>query len=372
MTEYLQLNNIVGHITDAVFIVDHQGAVIQYANSSALNIIGFDINQIIGKSLNAFSAPHSFNINDNIIEKIDNAINQDNQLFEWCIKSNSSGFIWLQMSANKIIVNGHELIIVIARDINQLKQKFAQLQQINEFNELINIASSNLITIPCNYVNDQIDITLEMLGRRLDVSRAFVMLYSPDRKFINNTHEWCAPGSPSFKSSFQNMPVTQYSWFHQTIVDGIPVCIDDMAIVQKPEQQMFAKRGVKSMLLEPIVFNNQILGVIGLTTVLKNVNWGKNGVYMVKTVANVIAQALERVRVDLELNKKPINTVINKQNEVEYCKMLLNTLVKTFDEFVAYKNIISNADNAKKDFILNSIIDKSNDILQNIKKHNIK
>ena len=45
-----------------------------------------------------------------------------------------------------------------------------------------------------------------LVGRRFDVSRAYVFENSSDGRYTDNTYEWCAPGVASERATLQDMP----------------------------------------------------------------------------------------------------------------------------------------------------------------------
>ena len=54
-------------------------------------------------------------------------------------------------------------------------------------------------------LDHKIDELLRRLGRFLDKDRAYLFTFSPDGRFMRNTHEWCAPGVRSMMADLREI-----------------------------------------------------------------------------------------------------------------------------------------------------------------------
>ncbi len=102
------------------------------------------------------------------------------------------------------------------------------------FQKLIAKLSTEFINLGFGAIDESIFELLKAIGRFFDVDRAYLYEFSAGYRFMDNTHEWCSPGVPSFIESQRNVLIEGFEWWHGKISEMVS---DNRVIfVEDPEQ----------------------------------------------------------------------------------------------------------------------------------------
>jgi len=168
-----------------------------------------------------------------------------------------------------------------------------------DFALLITTLSHRFINIGWSAIDEEVSLAIEMVGSFARVDRSYIFQFSPDGDHIVNTHEWCEDDIEPVKPFFQEATVDDYAWALNRLMDGEPICVNDIADLP-PEaadwKRSFADRDRQSVLNVALACSGKTLGFIGLDTVGRQENWSPSTIKLLKVAADLIAGAIERAR----------------------------------------------------------------------------
>lgn len=160
---------------------------------------------------------------------------------------------------------------------------------------LISSISTNFTRLSTDEVNGGIDWAVQTLGELLGVDRSYVFLLSDDGRQLSNTHEWCADGIECQIENSQRLPARIYPWWMDRLnrLEIIRISrLDDLPQEAITEKQTLHAKGVRSLLLVPIVRENSLGGFVGLDSVRTERTWSAKDLETLTTVGELVANAL--------------------------------------------------------------------------------
>jgi len=151
------------------------------------------------------------------------------------------------------------------------------------------------INLDLNELNTKIVDTLKKVCKFTEVAGGYVFILSDDRRFISGIHQWNSLNEKPVIQEIQSAPVTRYWWWAEQIMDKKPIYISDVANLPdecESERKEFVSRKIQSILIVPMVFNNDVIGCLGFYTVEKTRNWSSREISALQTIAEIIARAV--------------------------------------------------------------------------------
>lgn len=143
---------------------------------------------------------------------------------------------------------------------------------------------------------DAIMLILEIVGKRFDVSRAYIFENSEDGKITTNTFEWCNQDVRSEKDFLQNISYeTLGSYQHHFNEDGIFYCRDirGLSVEQK---ELFEKQGICSVLQCAIREKGVFKGFVGFDECTGQRLWTQEEVDTLTTISKLLTTFLLKKR----------------------------------------------------------------------------
>ncbi|WP_313756815.1 GAF domain-containing sensor histidine kinase [Tissierella sp.] len=230
------------------------------------------------------------------------------------------------------------------------------------FLEVFSSISSKLINIKLgeDYL---IEKCLEELGENTNSSRAYVFLFRDDFKYMDNVYEWCAKGVSSEKDNLQDLKTKFFPWWFEKLKDNKSIIISNiknMPEEAKTEKETLFKQNVKSLIVLPLIYNDNLIGYLGLDNIFENKTWDKDCEFLLKITAEMFSsifskleyekqfQSIVKALDDKEKHIEGLNSQILKQNEIiklmqsKELSKLIGLNEENFNEIIYYVlNILS-------------------------------
>ena len=188
--------------------------------------------------------------------------------------------------------------IGIMQDITDRKQTEANLLQREAVLEAITFAAEKFLKSPDWRTN--IDITLERLGKALDVSHTYLFEHHLDADGVEVSSlrfEWTAPG---FTSDLDNPLFRNFHPLRQGMDGTDEILRSGKAFIGKSstfpaiEKERLDALGVKSMVEMPLFVNGEWWGTIGFDDMVNERDWGTAEVDALKIAAGILSAAIQR------------------------------------------------------------------------------
>lgn len=247
-------------------------------------------------------------------DKVPEYFSKDKYLIELGVVSylgipliNSSGYILGHLAVldvKRMDYNpGRELILRIfaaraAAELERLRAEEAVRRRAAIDNLLSNISRSFLD----REIDAAINFSLQSLGEFIGSDRSYIMRYSDNQSLLTNTHEWCAEGVISLMDKIQGIPIENFLWLNKQLLNGsfvqIP-CITDLPPEATAGKSELASQSIQSLINLPIIYQNKVIGLIGLDAVRSTQNWTDEEINLLKLVSEIIAIGIARKEAEI-------------------------------------------------------------------------
>lgn len=165
---------------------------------------------------------------------------------------------------------------------------------------LVATISSDLIDVTTESLDTKVDAALMQLGEFAGVDRSYVFILREGNCIMDNTNEWCAPGIEAQKQQLQNLPVTLFPWWMETLARDEHIYLEKVSIDLPPEaaaeRAILEEQGVRSLLVVPVARGPELCGFMGFDSVRCEKSWTDHDIHLLRAVANALASALHAVR----------------------------------------------------------------------------
>jgi PAS domain S-box-containing protein len=174
------------------------------------------------------------------------------------------------------------------------------LQQQRDFNQLIAEITSRFVDIHPACLDTEIDRTLSLIGEITQVDTSFLFAYAPDHDISTMTHEWCRPGHIAQRTQAQTVPcATLFPWSSPLLLQRQPIHIPniaDLPAAAATDQAHWQAIGIHSLLMVPLVQQQQVIGAIGFTSYTQTMHWEEETIRLLQVMGQTIASAQQRLR----------------------------------------------------------------------------
>jgi len=171
------------------------------------------------------------------------------------------------------------------------------------------------------YTSDNVDASineiLDLVGRKMNVSRVYIFENSDDNRFCSNTYEWCNDGIPS---EIENLQGISYA----DDIDGYVDMYDENGIFYCPDvntlpeniYNIVAPQGIKSLLHCAILDKGQFRGYIGFDECVTQRMWTKEQIDALTFLSEMLSVFLMKKRQQERAlqQAEEISTILDSQN----------------------------------------------------------
>lgn len=178
------------------------------------------------------------------------------------------------------------------------KRMEARIEERLRTEEALARASSLFITEE----NADIDTVLGIMAEAVDANRAYVFILRDSCHRMDNTHEWCAPGTTPFRGRLMDFDTSRVPWWMRRLHEGRPICVPDVSELgaeAAAEREIFEEQSIKALLCVPIVSRDgRTTGFIGFDDTERVREWSELDTHLLKVVSGFIAAEFEREAAD--------------------------------------------------------------------------
>ncbi len=183
------------------------------------------------------------------------------------------------------------------RDVSRQKHDERALRQHSEFERLLTAISARFIGVRTGDIDGEIDRAISQIGAFTAVDRSYVFRFDRSGEFMSNTHEWCASGVERQRQNLQNLPVASFPWWLARLQGNAEISLEELSDLPPEaaaEREILQAQGIRSLLVVPMRSKSTLIGYVGFDTVRKRQRWSADALALVRMVADIIANALER------------------------------------------------------------------------------
>ena len=299
-----RFRDIAENTSGWVWEVDVEG-LFTYVAPVVKNILGYEPSEMLGKYF------YDFFITENREEvktdafKIFNNADSFQEFVHPCHHKNGDT-VWISTSGVPMFDSDGKFAGYRGMNIDITKRKQAEkvLAYHHDFQQIITDISSRFINLPTEETDSGINYALETLGRFADIDRGYIFLFSDDRKFVINTHEWCGKGIEPQIQNMQKVPLDSIpcckDWLDSHEYVYIP-SVDDLPPEAENEKKKFQEQSIQSLVCIPLVYEGRPIGFMGFDSVRKKRLWETESIVLLKVAAEIFVNILMRSKMQEEL-----------------------------------------------------------------------
>ena len=139
-------------------------------------------------------------------------------------------------------------------------------------------------------------LILEIIGKRFDVSRAYIFESTPDGRYCDNTYEWCNSGIEPEKDRLQHLSYAELDHFEKLYRDSSVFYCRDIHTLSPKQAAFLEAQGIRSTLQCAIREGERLHGFVGFDECTGKRLWTKEEVETLSLVARMLAVFLQKRR----------------------------------------------------------------------------
>jgi PAS domain S-box-containing protein len=160
---------------------------------------------------------------------------------------------------------------------------------------------NRLLTAPFDKLDATITSALADLGVFCGSDHSCVFRRTEDNT-MRNTHEWCAPGGTPLMASLQEIPLSVLAPWHSPFKNSGYVYVRDVLELDPddPLRALLDVQNIRSILAVPLLEDGKLVGMIAYDAVGQPRKYLLGEIYLLQSVANIIATLMTRRRIEAE------------------------------------------------------------------------
>lgn len=196
------------------------------------------------------------------------------------------------------------------QDVTEQRRAERESGRHTELLRLLADVSARFIALPARDVDEAVETVLGEVGSFVGADRAYVFRSDAAAETVSNTHEWCAEGVTPMRTRLQALPRSRFSWWMDQLDADEVIRLDDIGVLPPsaaPERTALEAQEIKSILVVPMRTSERGIGYLGLDAVGHPQTWSDETVYLLRTVADALAGALQRKLIEAALRESEAN-----------------------------------------------------------------
>lgn len=171
-----------------------------------------------------------------------------------------------------------------------------------------------------NDINLVVHLILEIIGKRFDVSRAYVFENSADDAYCDNTFEWCNDGITPEKENFQHFPYTEAEGYQDLFNNDSIFYCQDIHSLPPHLTALFMRQSIHSTLQCAIREENHFRGFIGFDECTGVRMWTKEEIGTLSMISKLLTVFLLKKRAEDHDREQAnlLNTILDTQDAYIY------------------------------------------------------
>jgi len=205
----------------------------------------------------------------------------------------------VEVYSGTVNLHGKKLLYSIIHDITERKKAEEALEHRLLMEELVASVSSRFINVQAEDFYDAINMTLQLLGKFVDVDRSYACFLSKKEKnIIDKVYEWYNRNFESGLGFLKDASFVQsMEWMMKKLRRFETVCVSslsDLGDDAKNEKQIWKEHSIRSVLAIPLVLKGKLTGFLGFDTEHDEKNGLMRILFLIRLVGEIFVNALMR------------------------------------------------------------------------------
>lgn len=135
----------------------------------------------------------------------------------------------------------------------------------------------------------KINETLRIIGEHTNVSRVYIFKDIEDSTITTNQFEWCNKGISPQIDNFQKLDYATIPSLKENLEKDGKLFANYIEDLPQDIINILSPQKIKSIIIFPIIINNEIKGFIGFDECIKQRNWTKKEIDIIATISGLIS-----------------------------------------------------------------------------------
>jgi len=207
---------------------------------------------------------------------------------------------WPPLLEKAATFQSHTLTLYIT---DQKEQEFKLKERI-KFEHLISDICIQFISLEPRELDRGIEEAIGRFAQHYDCDRAYLFQLVSDRQIAQLRYQWHDPQISPLPPLWHQIPVEFTPWWMKHLKKHQPIPIhslQDFPPEAKAEQAIASAIQTQSLLLIPLINNNQLTGYLGFSTLRHPKTWHSDQITQLQWASELLANTLKRKKVELTL-----------------------------------------------------------------------
>jgi PAS domain S-box-containing protein len=204
------------------------------------------------------------------------------------------------------------------RNITDLKKAEESLKYKNSLEKIIADISTRFFDLSPELLDESIENALHEICDFINADSGFLIDIKYSEGYYRLSHSWTGEYVHYDHQYYERAPLTElYDWYEEIKLADCILLTSPEDIPESYFRNSFAQSGIASMMLIPIKFQGNVLGIMGLTTVKPERMWSDDEISLMKVVGETFVNTIKRKRSEKILieNEKKYREIFNTTNE---------------------------------------------------------
>ncbi|MEF8836059.1 MAG: PAS domain S-box protein, partial [Candidatus Thermoplasmatota archaeon] len=283
-------------IRDAILVADTDRNIIN-CNPAFVDLFGYELEEIEGKKTEYVY--HDVEQYEEMAEEIKEHMGEEDFYFTIDYEKKSGEVFPGETKVFYLKDDEGEItgFIGLIRDITERKEAEKEIKHRENLERIITEASTGFVNTEVEEIDETIFQALKKIGEFAGADRSYFFQFYKNLEKMDMTHEWCAEGIEPQQENMQNFSTDNLPWLMKKVKDfeniKVPK-VDNLPSEAEEFEEVLQEQNIKSLLVLPLISDNELQGLIGFDWVKKEKRWSEEVVNLLRVAGETIQSALDR------------------------------------------------------------------------------
>lgn len=315
----------------SVLITDPDGSI-EYVNPKFEEVSGYSSKEVIGQNPRILKTDyHDIEFYKELWDTVKSGKTWTGEF----LNQKKNGLTFWEMATISPVFNEESALtnlIAVKEDVTEQKRIKQALEFRVQFEEMINAISTNFINLTANKINEEVSNNLGKIGRFIHIDRSYVYQFDPKQEKLTMTHHWIDPDINDSHPLPDDISPEQITLMLKTLTDEEMFFLPSLFSLPqsaKIERTFLQEVEVKSILILPMVYEQNLMGMLWLDNVTSEKYWDVDTIKLLNILVEIIVNALQR-----RMSAEKIENLYNSlKQEVELASSVQTYLIPQWLRF---------------------------------------